>query len=65
MLFEGKNAHQEASWLSKTLFSWVTPLVKFTNRQGYLKLQNYGELDHKERVEKHMLNLKGIWESKR
>jgi hypothetical protein len=31
-LFEGKCAHQEASWISKTFFNWVTPLIHFTNR---------------------------------
>ena len=51
-LFEGKKPIEKAWWLQKVLFTWVNPLMAFTQKHGELKFENYGDIREKDKVDR-------------
>lgn len=43
-LFEGTDALNECWWISRCFFTWITPLVRFTNKYDALKLKSLGNV---------------------
>jgi len=61
MLFEGKQPLRKVSCCGWLLFSWVNPLIKYTNKHKKLKIELYGDLNDNHKVEPYILKLEQIW----
>ena len=65
VLFDGKTPRKNASCFSRVFFFWLNPLVKFTQNNDVLNLENYGILEEKNEVAHQIEKLRSFWEARR
>ena len=63
-LFEGKTPMSKAWWIARVFFMWLGPLIKHTQKYGTLKLENYGDMRKKDKVDPQIEKLRAVWQAK-
>lgn len=63
-LFEGKSPVQNAWWISRVFFTWVSPVMSYAQKYEEMTIDSYGKIRDKDLVDHQIEKLRSSWNAR-